>query len=392
MTIKKFKRLKPKSYLSLFGEEFESIETDKYMIGIYPNEFDDFRSFSYVNGLHLKRGGSHVDHISSLIVNGVRDKLQRKHKNIKPGDIRNKIFLVLIFKRFPNIQIDAQTKESIRNVPSEINSYLEDDLSGLIKNVLKNDKIIDPIIDIFKAKEEYNAKKELKTKQKKKPVFDEKFMPAIGENIDCFLAEGDSAANSVSRILGRQGKSYYSMFGVFVNVHTMPIQAIVKSKKVIGLSNVLGFDLTKKEQYDLECQNIVIATDQDLAGFHIRGVLMAFFYRFGKNLFDEGRIKIFRTPIAVIKKKDAIITWYYSLQDLNNHKYKIGEVVEYKKGLGSWEQEDLEYIINQDGLDKMIEPLCLTEKSHEYFEGWFGDDTSFRKEKILGSTFNIHSM
>ena len=100
-----------KKYVSLFNEHAEIYETEDYKFAILPNEADDFRQFSYVNGLKIPDGGMHIDVISYNIMSGIKDKLQKKFKNIKPGDIKNKLMIVAFLKNVKNTKFNSQSKE-----------------------------------------------------------------------------------------------------------------------------------------------------------------------------------------------------------------------------------------------------------------------------------------
>lgn len=400
MTIK---ALPPKKYIEMFNDNFEMIQSDKYFFAVLPNEFDDFRQFSYVNGLNISSGGTHIDYITSEVVNRLRDVLVKKFKGLKPGDIRNKIMIVCIMKDFKNLSFDSQTKEKVTNSITEIKSYFGDiDFDNLVKKILKSPAIIDPITEVYKLKEELKLRLELKNAETptKKKIKDEKFLAPIGSWDNCFLCEGDSAQNSISKIIGRQGNGFYAMFGVPPNAYDMKIADILKSDKMKGLQGVLGLKYSQDYQDSINFKNIIIATDADLPGFFIRMQLMGMFYRFGKNLFEEEKIKVLRTPVVVgYDNKENIKVWFYDLDDLKAYEQCIVDGTkpkynfEYKKGLGSWDQKELEYIIDQDGLDVMLETMVLDDNASESIHNWLsGDMADKRKDMLEGFEFSIANM
>lgn len=182
-----------KSIFSMFGDDFEHINNDNCMFAVYPNMDDNFRFYSYINGLHLPNGGVHIDVISNEITSIIRDKLGKKFKGIKPGEIKNKLFIVFYGLNFPSPKFDSQTKEKLTNSAREIKTYLEGiDLEKFANKILKNSSIIDPIVEIYKIKEEFKRKQEIGTLNKKpKNVKDKKYLPPIGLNKYIFLAEGE---------------------------------------------------------------------------------------------------------------------------------------------------------------------------------------------------------
>jgi topoisomerase-4 subunit B len=203
----------------------------------------------------------------------------------------------------------------------------------------------------------------------------------------------NSASNSISKILGRKGNGFFAMFGVPPNAYDMNIKEIIESKKMVELQEIIGLRFSKTEQTEINFDNIIITTDFDLPGHFIAGQLLGLFYRFGKNLFEEGRIKRFITPLILVTKNDKTITWFYdfeSYQDFErknrDKKYKY----DYKKGLGSWDVEELEEVIVKDGLENMLETFTLDDVSEESIDSWLnGKRANKRKEMLEGFEFNI---
>lgn len=384
-----------KKYLSLFNPISVSFETEKYKFAILPNADDDFRQFSYVNGLRIPDGGTHIDIISYKITDGIRKKLLRKYKSIKPGDIRNKLFIIAFLKDLPTPKFSSQSKEKITNSNTDINKYFETiEWDKLVNKILKTPEIINNITEIYRIKEEFQKRKELQKldKVKKKPKSD-KFMPPIGQWNNIFLAEGDSASNSISKILGRQGNGFFAMFGVPPNAYDSSISDIIKSKKMIELQNILGLKFSQDTQDSINFKNIIITTDFDLPGHFIAGQLLGLFYRFGKNLFEEKRVKRFVTPLIIaLDKNDNIKEWFYSFDDYTNFqkKYPGKYKYDYKKGLGSWDPEELEVVIQKDGLQNMLETFVLDEGTKEAFDSWLNSKNADKRKALLeGFEFNI---
>ena len=131
-------------------------------------------------------------------------------------------------------------------------------------------------------------------------------------------------------------------------------------------------------------EKIVFATDQDLDGFHIRGLLSGFIHKYLPEFKDK--IGMLQTPVIVISKNGKIKTWMYNLND--NVDIENGDIPDYKKGLGSWDVEDLKYIISKDGVDKMIQHIDFS-NCDEIIDEWLGDDSQPRKKYIINNDFNI---
>ena len=206
----------------------------------------------------------------------------------------------------------------------------------------------------------------------------------------------NSASNSISKILGRQGNGFYAMFGVPPNAYDMDLKDIISSKKMIDLQQILGLQFSKTTQENINFKNIIITTDFDLPGHFIAGQLFGLFFRFGKNLFNEGRIKRLITPLIVVKdSKEKIVTWFYSFEDYRefeekNHDKKYN--YDYKKGLGSWSQTELELVIEKDGLNNMLEVMNI-EDAETLIDDWLSDKKADRRKEMLeGYEFNIMNL
>lgn len=370
-----------KSIFSMFGDSFEHISNDNCMFAVYPNVDDNFKFYSYINGLYLPSGGVHIDVISNEVTSIIRDKLSKKFKGIKPGEIKNKLFIVFYGLNFPSPKFDSQTKEKLTNSAKEIKTYLEGiDLEKFANKILKNSSIIDPIVEIYKIKEEFKRKQEIGTLNKKpKSVKDKKYLPPIGLNKFIVLAEGESASGGLSNSLGRENIGYYELRGVPMNTYEEKVLSILSNKEFKMLIDILELDISsdKKEDSDkwflyndktycnenddvlidgyyydvkdikeniksitkeevdatyykndtsirrqiidkkISYDNVVFGTDQDLDGIHIRGLLLAYFMRFAPNLIKEGKIKQLRTPLIILKTGEKIVHFFFTFNEYN---------------------------------------------------------------------------
>ena len=388
-----------KKFLKLFSENVVSASFDKGFIGIYPNDSDEFNFFTYVNGMHMSRGGSHVDYMSWQIVSPIRDKLVKKYKTIKPADIRNRLSIVVFMRDFPNPKFDSQTKETLTNAQSEISNYLNNkiDFEKLAKDIMKNNAVMTPIIDMFKIKEELKARQELKQAKKVK-VKSDKYFPGIGEKKYLFLVEGLSAGGGLMKCLGRDGKYFYCLRGLALNAYDSSIQKIAANQEIKEVMNILNLDLTKKddESQVIEFDKIVIATDADVDGINIASMLMGWWYKLCPNLYKQHKIYRLNTPIVIIEDaKENIKKWFFNLDDFkkweatnNDKKLKIV----YLKGLGSLSTSQLDYIIKQQGFESLLEEYTLDDMSDEYFKNWLGPDAEPRKKYMKEYSFDINSI
>ena len=385
-----------KHILDKFNLPYEYIQFENISIGVLLNKSDNYNFIQYINGLNVYNGGKPIEWVENNLISSFISLLPKKYDKIKNGDVKNKITLVVIFKNMKNPRFEDQVKSKCINSASMFKDITNDvDFSKLAKLMFKNKDIKNNILEFFDMKADWEAKKALKELDKKQPknIRNEKFMKPIGDYIDIFLAEGDSASASISKILGRENKGYFAMFGVPPNAYDIQIKDISSSKKLIELKEILNLSFSTTTQNDISFKNIVIATDFDLPGHFICGQLIGLFYRFGKNLFEEKRIKRFITPLVIVYKNDKIINWFYSFNDYlefesknKDKKYKY----EYKKGLGSWDKEELEYIIEKDGFENMLEVFVLDENSQLNIHNWLSSNTADERKAMLeGFSFNI---
>lgn len=189
------------------------------------------------------------------------------------------------------------------------------------------------------------------------------------------IVSHNSASSCLKNILGRDGFGYYSLKGKPLNTYN---KSFTDNKELSTL-----YQIVKNEGY----KYLVFASDADLDGFHIRGLLAVFF---DKHLSEyTNSVGMLQTPVVVIKKNGKIVKWYYNLND--KQELQVGELSEYKKGLGSWDKDDLQYIIKQEGFDKMIEMLDFS-TAKQALKNWFDTDSEPRKKAVQENDFSIASV
>lgn len=381
---------------AMFSDDCVMQSGPNFTVCVFPNEYDEFKFYSYVNGIDMIKGGTHVDYISYELTSRIRDKLIKKYKSIRPGDVKNKLSLVVFFTGFANPEFDSQTKESLSNSQGDITRHLDGklDFDALAKAVLKNEAIVGPVIETFKIKEELKARRELKAVRKVK-VRSDKYMGPIGSRMYLALCEGASAMSGISSCLGRNGIGYYAMRGVPLNAYDSTMQKIVANQELKDILNILGLDIAKTDgRKTIDFERVLITTDADADGNHITAMLIGWFCKFAPNLFDEGRVCKLVTPLIVVKdQKDKMVQWFFSVPDFKaweaknaGHKYKVV----YLKGLGSWAREDLIELIDRNGLQNFIEEFRLDEDGKVYVEDWLGSDAEKRKKYLREYTFDIN--
>jgi len=125
--------IKPKQFIKLLSEHASIEERENYFVAIVPSNSGEFRQLSYINGLEISKGGSHIDYLADTITRNLRSKIVKKYKSIKPSDIKNKLNVIVIGKNMKNIDWEGQVKDTIASAPTDIKEYFKDlDLDKLI--------------------------------------------------------------------------------------------------------------------------------------------------------------------------------------------------------------------------------------------------------------------
>lgn len=395
---KRIVKLDAKKFMGMFSPNFELIEEDNFMIGVFPNDVADFSYHTYVNSLWLEKGGNHVAFLAGKITDEIRNKLIRRYKSIKPGDIKNKLSIVIFFKNFPNAKFDSQTKEFLTNTQKEITSFLDfnnpdtkKDWDKFTTKLYKNKEFINPIIDLYAAKMLVEEKRNLKNATKKQDD-PEKYWAATQENKYLFLAEGDSAIGAITAELGRDQNGFFPLKGVPLNI-VNDKSKLAKNAEMQQVASILGIDLSTNDNKKLTYENIVIATDRDVDGSHIAGILTGFFATLTPDYLNKGKVFLFVTPLITTRDRKGDIKFIFSMDEYEDFREKFDpdgnkHIYDYKKGLGSMEEDEWVALFEQYPLESLLQPLHLLdspdpEKEITELSSWLGDDSEFRKNQIL---------
>ena len=391
-----------KNLMSMFADKFVAITDDnkpcKFMIGVIPNHNDDFTHKSYINGADCINGGNHIDYIHSELIGRIKDKLSRKYSSIKPGDIKNKLTYIVMFREFRNPMFNSQTKENFSSDIPDIKQFLKDvDWDNFVQKIVKCTEIIDPIIESFKIKEELKNRQALNKLGKAAKAFKtDKFLPATKEQKYFMICEGQSAAGGLSNCLGRSEFGYYSTRGVPLNAYDSSLNKLMENTELSDMIKLLNLKL-KDDTQDLTYENIVIATDADADGGHLTGLYIGFFFKYCKVIIENNLLKRLRTPVIVFKdKKDKIKHFFFTLDEYNQFIKKndtTGLRVHYYKGLGSWEPEDLKPLFEKYGINYFLETFVLTKDSEEIIDNWLNNkNADKRKEYLNNMEFNLFNV
>lgn len=369
-------------YIKMYCSEYFYEESKDWKIGFAKSE-DGFKNVSFVNSVHTKDGGSHVDYITNQLIALLREMIKKKYKvEVKPSDIKNYLY-VFIDCNIINSSFSSQTKEKLITEPKDFQT--RHDLSEKLAKLIFKSEIIQSVLDWIEKKQLAEERAELRKLNKE--LGNTKVPKLIdaqrkGDRGICILGiyEGLSAVSAVRKFRDTQTIGAFPLKGKFINVSEMKSSEIIKNDEAVQLMAALGLKLGE-EPSGLRYGRIYIYTDADPDGNHIASTLINFFNRFWPELFDQGRIYKVMTPLVVAKKGTQTLN-FYTNEEFENWIEKNSAKswnIEYKKGLAALEDEEYEDIIKNPKLIK----LKNDPQYKESLDAWFGSDSAPRKERIL---------
>jgi DNA topoisomerase-2 len=371
-------------YIQLYAAEYFFEETKDWKIGFAKSE-NGFQNVSFVNSVHTKDGGTHVEYITNQLIAQLREMIKKKHRvDVKPSDIRNHLY-VFIDSTIVNSFFSSQTKEKLITEVKDFGTKHE--VTDKLAKLIFKSEIIQSVLDWVEKKALAQERAELRKLNKD---LDKTKIPKLidaqkkGERGTCILGiyEGLSAVSAVRKFRDTQTIGAFPLKGKFINISEMKSSEIIKNDEAVQLMASLGLRLGE-EPKGLRYGRIYIYTDADPDGSHIAATLINFFDRFWPELFDQGRVYKVMTPLVVAKKGKESLNFYTNEEFekwLSKNKTSAWNI-EYKKGLGALEDAEYEEIIKNPYLVQI-----KNDKSYkESLESWFGSDSQPRKEKILGN-------
>ena len=391
--------VKAKDIASMFPQPAVVLNEENVYICVYPS--DEPYVLSYVNGISLREGGTHVNYISDKVIGDVREKVSRKFKTIKPADIRNRIGIVVFFKDFSNCKFNSQTKEKITNSQGEITDFLKNnniDLDSFTDKIIKSKPIIENITELFKLKEELAARKaEDALNKTKKEVVSEKYFPPVSRSGQRYLmiTEGQSAFSGISPILGRKGIGYYMLQGKPMNILDVgpvtrdKVKGFMENTEIKELVNILGLDIRGNTE-DMNYDYVVVLSDADPDGTSIAGLVTTMFSKLAPKMIEAGRICRLNTPLLIGLKGEKVEEYYFRFPDKKDMKKNLNYF--YLKGLGSWTKSRLNQVIEKEGgMEKLLMPYEADKDYKQSIQNWFGEDSEIRKKFLRGREFHINN-
>lgn len=371
-----------KKFASQFGEKVITMENDNVSVA-FATSPDGFRHLSFVNQIHTKVGGSHIDWLMDEISNELIPAIKRKYRiEVTKARIKECLTALVFIRNMSNMKFDGQTKERLTNTWGEIKSHFDIDTKKLSAQIMKTEEVLMPIIEAVLARK-LAAEQAAATKAAKKAAkakVPKHVKPTMYGKKDAdttlFLTEGDSAINELLVARDRDLQGGYPLRGKFLNTWGMKEVDIMKSKEAFDIMAITGLELGKPAE-NLYYQNIAIMTDADVDGQgSIYPALLAFFSRW-PELFEQGRIRFCKTPLIIVQKGDDQ-KWYYSDEEYTKEKdnLKGWSTPRYIKGLASLTSEEYERVMR----NPVYDVVKLPENYVDLFEMLLGDNADLRKD------------
>ena len=355
--------------------------------------------FSFVNGQHTIQGGTHQNSFRQAIVKTIREFFG---KNYDANDVRQSISAAVSIKVMDPV-FESQTKTKLGSTEIEpngitINSFINDFVKSNLDNFLhKNSETAKSIqTKIIQAENERKAmsgiKKLAKERAKKASIHNKKLRDCRVHYNDLnkenrldstiFITEGDSASGSITKTRNINTQAVFSLRGKPLNSFGLTKKIVYENEEFNLLQSALNIENGIDE---LRYNKIVIATDADVDGMHIRLLILTFFLQFFSDLVKNGHVFILQTPLFRVRNKKTTI-YCYSEQEKQNAIEKIGKNFEITrfKGLGEISPNEFKNFI---GKDMRLDPVIINKETSidDVLNYYMGKNTSDRQEFIINN-------
>jgi len=375
-----------------FKKEIDNMSLE---IGIqYTTSYQE-NIFGFVNTINTIEGGTHVSGLKTALTRVINDYVKKKNllKNgdtLMGDDVREGITAIISIK-IPDPQFEGQTKSKLGN--SEVKGYVDSAVTLSLSEFLEENPsvakvILQKILDSAKAR---LAAKKAKDLVRRKNLFSLGGLP--GKLADCsskksedselYLVEGESAGGSAKNARSKETQAILGLKGKILNVEKANISRVLSSEEITNMITAIGtgvgeeFDLSK-----LRYKRVIIMTDADVDGEHIKTLLLTFFFRFMPNLIENGHIYIAMPPLFRIrKKKDHYV---YSEDELKKETAGIENPnITRFKGLGEMSSEQL-WDTTMNPKTRKIKKVFIEDavEADQVFSMLMGDDVQGRKDFI----------
>lgn len=355
--------------------------------------------YSFVNNINTEEGGTHLAGFKSALTRAANDFARRQgiiknnEDNLVGEDIREGLTCVISIKlREPQFEGQTKTKLGNSEVRGIVDSIVSEGLSEYFEeNPVISKKIIEKSIMASRAREAARKAREL---TRRKNALEVSSLP--GKLADCsvkdpeqaeiYLVEGDSAGGSAKQGRDRRFQAILPLRGKILNVEKARLDKILNNEEIRTMITAFGsgigseFDITKRRY-----GKIIIMTDADVDGAHIRTLLLTFCYRYMRPLIENGHVYIAQPPLYQIRKGRS--HWYtYSDEELAQKLDEIGRdgiTVQRYKGLGEMNPEQL-WETTMDPENRMLKQVNIDNAAEaDYiFSMLMGEDVGPRREFI----------
>ena len=357
--------------------------------------------YSFVNNINTHEGGTHVQGFRTALTKVINDVgkaqglLKDKDGKLMGNDIREGV-VAIVSTKIPQPQFEGQTKGKLGN--SEVSGIVNTIVSNSLKIFLEDNPAITKIV----VEKILNSKKAREAAQKARELVLRKSVLEVGslpgkladctskkaEECEIFIVEGDSAGGSAKQGRDRYNQAILPLRGKIINVEKAGLHKSLESSEIRAMVTAFGtsigetFDISK-----LRYGKIILMTDADVDGAHIRTLILTFLYRYMKDLITEGNIYIACPPLYKVASGKQIIYAYNDLELKNilaqmnqeNKKYTIQRY----KGLGEMNPEQLwETTMNPDGRLLLKVSIDNAREADILFDKLMGDKVEPRREFI----------
>ena len=356
---------------------------------------EDYNSF--VNGQNTTQGGTHLNAFREAIVKTIRDFYG---KNYDASDVRKSIVSAIAIKVMEPV-FESQTKTKLGSTDMggdlpTVRTYINDFIKTYLDNYLhKNpetaEKIQRKILQAERERKELSGIRKLaKDRAKKASLHNKKLRDCrvhFGDtkherNLETtlFITEGDSASGSITKSRDVNTQAVFSLKGKPLNSYGLTKKIVYENEEFNLLQAALNIEESLE---DLRYNNIVIATDADVDGMHIRLLLITFFLQFFPEVIKNGHLYILQTPLFRVRNKKETI-YCYSEEERRNaiEKLKPKPEITRFKGLGEISPDEFKHFI---GDDIRLDPVMLDDNMsiEELLSFYMGKNTPSRQEFII---------